>query len=64
MPKERLIKFHIRLTALLMSFYRFECWTLMKEQEENENGTVPSFKSLQYILNVMKMSEKLWSKTT
>jgi len=38
MPKKRLIKSHIALTALLMSLYGYECWTLMKEQKENEDG--------------------------
>lgn len=38
MPKKRLIKFHIILTALLMSLCGSECWTLMKEQKENEDG--------------------------
>jgi len=35
----------------------------MKERKENEGGTILFFKILQYTLDVMKISEKLWSKT-
>jgi len=35
MPKKRLIKSHITLTARQMSLYRYECWTFMKEQKED-----------------------------
>ena len=64
MPKKRLITFHITLTALLMSLYGSECWTLMKEKNEDEDDTILFFKILQYTLNAMKISEKLWSKMT
>jgi hypothetical protein len=64
MPKKRVIKLHITLTALIMSLYGSEYWTLMKEKKENEDGTILFFKILQYTLNVMKISEKPWNKTT